>query len=72
VVEVVRDGVDGILAPVGDADGVADGMLRILCDATLRAAVVASARERVAAFSGEAMVEDSLGAYRRALYSARC
>ena len=44
--EVVRDGVDGLLVPVGDVAGLADAALRILGDPGLHAAMSASARER--------------------------
>ena len=71
VVEVVRDGVDGLLAPVGDASGVARGILRVLSDDGLRDRLIHSARGRVAEFSADAMVDASIDAYRSALYSAR-
>ena len=72
VVEVVRDGMDGLLADVGDASGVAAGLLRVLNDDGLRSRLVASARQRVESFTTDAMVDGSIVAYCRALYSARC
>jgi N-acetyl-alpha-D-glucosaminyl L-malate synthase BshA len=43
--EVVRDGTDGFLYPVGDINGMAEGCLSILKDARFREAVGKSARE---------------------------
>ena len=72
VAEIVRDGIDGLLAPVGDAAAVAAHVVRVLGDPALRGRLVAQARMRVDAFSVEAMVEGTIDAYRCALYSAPC
>ena len=70
--EIVRDGVDGLLSPPGDAEALAGNLLRVLAQPDLRERLVASGRERVRAFSSERMVEGTIDAYRRALYSAPC
>lgn len=46
VPELVRDGETGLLAPAGDARGLADAMERLLRDAALRARLGAAARRR--------------------------
>lgn len=72
VPEVVRDGIDGLLSPPGDADALGHHLVAVLNDADLRARLVANARARVTRFSSERMVERTIEAYRDALYSARC
>jgi glycosyltransferase involved in cell wall biosynthesis len=42
--EVVTDGVDGYLVPVGDTNAVAEAALRLLEDSALHARVAAAAR----------------------------
>ena len=46
--EVLDDGGTGVLAPIGDADALAAGVLRLLADAPYRAALVDAGRRRVA------------------------
>lgn len=70
--EIVRDGVDGLLSPPGDAEALGRNLVRVLADADLRERLVASGRERVQTFSMERMVDGTIEAYRRALYSAAC
>jgi glycosyltransferase involved in cell wall biosynthesis len=70
--EIVRDGVDGLLSPVGDGEALGAHVAAILADRALGERLVASGRKRVRAFSVDAMVEGTIDAYRRALYSARC
>jgi len=70
--EVVRDGVDGLLAPPGDGEALGAHVAAILEDAALRSRLVASGRERVKDFSVDRMVDGTIDAYRYALYSARC
>lgn len=43
--EIIRDGVDGLLVPVGDADAVARGLLRLIDDEELRRSMAAAAVE---------------------------
>lgn len=70
--EVVRDGLDGLLSPPGDGAALGANLAAVLADAALRGRLVASARERVREFSSERMVEQTVDAYRHALYSAPC
>jgi glycosyltransferase involved in cell wall biosynthesis len=65
--EVVRDGVDGLLAPVGNGAALCAAIARVLSDRELRAALVAAGRERVKAFSIEQTVEGTLREYRLAM-----
>jgi len=51
--EIMRDGVDGVLVPVGDASALAGAMTRLMSDAGLRDRMGASARERSEAFAPE-------------------
>jgi len=69
--EVVRDGVDGLLSPPGDGEALGAHVVAILDDGALRRRLVVSGRERVREFSADGMVEGTIDAYRRALYSAR-
>jgi glycosyltransferase involved in cell wall biosynthesis len=48
--EVIRDGVDGFLVPVGDAPAVADRVLRLLEDRPLRARMATAATQGAARF----------------------
>ena len=70
--EIVRHGVDGLLSPPGDAEALARNLVRVLSEGDLRERLVASGRERVQTFSVERMVDGTIDAYRRALYSAPC
>ena len=72
VPEVVRDGVDGLLSPPGDADALGRHLVSVLNDTDLRDRLAANARARVAEFSSERMIERTIEVYRDALYSARC
>lgn len=61
--EVVRDGVDGYLAPVGDAPALARRVLAVLGDAALRARMSAAGAEAARRFS----IASSLQRYHAAL-----
>jgi glycosyltransferase involved in cell wall biosynthesis len=55
--EVVRDGIEGLLVPLGDVDAAARALLRLASDATLRARLGAAAHARFAErFTEEAVV----------------
>lgn len=54
--EVVRDGVDGLLVPPGDAEGLADALRRLFDDPELVAALRAAARDRVKLFDARTKV----------------
>jgi len=58
VTEIMRDGVDGVLVPQGDVDGLVAGVIRLLRDKELRVRMGKSARERaISRVSLEAMVK---------------
>ena len=48
--EVVTDGVDGLLVPPGDVQGLARGLITVLRDAALRERLGRAARERASRF----------------------
>lgn len=62
--EIVRDGIDGLLAPVGDGAALGAALVRVLREPLLRAALVAAGRERVKEFSIERTVDETLAIYR--------
>ena len=70
--EIVRAERDGLLSPPGDAAALAHNLVRVLCEGDLRERLVASGLERVRTFSAERMVDGTVDAYRRALYSGPC
>jgi glycosyltransferase involved in cell wall biosynthesis len=64
----VRDGVEGLLVPPGDAYALADALERLATDAGLRARLGAAARAKVLAGFTEAQVADAVeSAYRKML-----
>jgi glycosyltransferase involved in cell wall biosynthesis len=66
--ETVRDGVEGLLVPVGDAAALAAAVAGLLLDADRRAAMGAAARRRVDdEFLVDGMVEGTLAVYRECL-----
>ena len=65
--EVVRDGVDGLLAPVGDGPALGAAIARVLADRALGAALVVAGKERVRDFSIEHTAEATLRQYRVAM-----
>ena len=71
VPDVVRDGVDGFLADVGDVDVLADRLAELAADPERRAAMGAAGRERVIRrYAVERLVDDVDRLY-RALLAAR-
>jgi len=64
VTEVVRDGVDGLLTPVGDGAALGAAIIRVLDDARVREGLARAGRERVRQFSIERTVGGTLDAYR--------
>jgi len=64
VTEIVQDGANGLLVPVGDGAALGAGIGRVLDDAGLRRTLVAGGLERVRAFSVERTVEETLAVYR--------
>jgi glycosyltransferase involved in cell wall biosynthesis len=68
VPDVVRDGVDGFLAPAGDTSALADGLERLARDPDLREQMGAAGRERVLArYAVERLLDDTDRLYRRLL-----
>jgi glycosyltransferase involved in cell wall biosynthesis len=65
--EVVTDGVEGFLAPVGDARSVAEAVRVLYLDPSRRKQMGSQARLRALAFSLGATVERTLASYRAAL-----
>lgn len=57
VVDMIADGDSGLLAPPGDAAGLAAAMARLLADDDLRARLGAAAKVRVRAFTASAVAE---------------
>jgi len=70
--EVIRDGVDGLLAPLGDVEAMAQASLRILTDADFRQHLGESARTRALTTFAEGPVVDQYEAvYERVVRGAR-
>jgi len=62
--ELIEDGVTGYLVPAGDAEAVADRIVRLLTEPGLAARMGEAARAHVASeFSVERMVEKTVGLY---------
>jgi phosphatidylinositol alpha-mannosyltransferase len=69
--EVVRDGVDGVLVPPGDAAALAGALRRVLADGAFSSRIRAAARERAAGFSWDQVVPRIEDAYAEALAASR-
>jgi phosphatidylinositol alpha-mannosyltransferase len=65
--DVVRDGVDGLLVPRGDATALAAALRDVALDEPRRAALAARARERAERFAWPAVAGEVLGAYEDAI-----
>lgn len=65
--EVVVDGESGVLAPIRDPRALGDAIAALLCDAALRARVVANAPARATEFSVEAMAARTIEVYEEVL-----
>jgi glycosyltransferase involved in cell wall biosynthesis len=65
--ELVRDGRDGLLVPVGDEPALAAALDRVLADASLRARLGGEAAGRARDFSTEAMARGTEAVYERAV-----
>lgn len=66
--EIVRDGETGLLAPAGDAQALADAIIRLFRERDLAARLAAAGKAMVLAqYTSEAMVEGNLGVYERLL-----
>jgi len=68
IVNIVNDGINGILAPVGDSSAIANAVLRILNDKELAKNMSENAKGFVRGrFSIEAMADKMIGLYERAI-----
>jgi glycosyltransferase involved in cell wall biosynthesis len=64
--EVVRDGIEGLLVPLGDVDAAARALVRLASDAAVRARLGAAAHARFAErFTEEAVVRTMTEFYAR-------
>ncbi len=63
-VEVVRSGINGLLAPAGDILGLAQSIGKLLADPGLRTRMAAAAREGLEAFDRDFMVRQQEDLYR--------
>ena len=63
--DIVTDGVDGTLVPVGNERALADALLALLRDQALRARYRAAGLERAQAYSVPRVTEDYLSLFRR-------
>ena len=62
---VVRDGVEGLLTPVGDAGALADALGRLLDDEALRRRLGQAGRQRAMEYAWPAVADRVLGVYAR-------
>jgi phosphatidylinositol alpha-mannosyltransferase len=62
---VARPDVDAVLVPPGDPQALADGLRRVLADATLAAEMVAAGEARAGQFSMDRLAELYVGLYER-------
>ena len=70
--EVVEEGVSGLLHEPGDAEDLADKIVRVVRDPILRHRLIAGGRERAAAGNVRRMIAALEEAYYRTLEAARC
>jgi phosphatidylinositol alpha-mannosyltransferase len=68
---VATDGVDALLAPVGDAAALAKALRRVLGDDSLRAELVAGGRRRADQLSMANLAERYVDIYERVLVGRR-
>ena len=65
--ELIEDGVDGVLVPAGDPDGMARAIGRLLCDTDLARKLGEAAREKVGARFSLMVKASELGSFYRSL-----
>ncbi len=72
VVDIIDDGVDGILVSPSDPDSMAEGIIKVLKDYELSQALAKNARLKVLSrFTLEKMAENTLEVYRQAITSKK-
>lgn len=72
VVDIIEDGVDGVLVAPGDPEGMAEAMIRVLKDNDLSAALAKNAHVKaLSKFPLEKMAERTLAVYQEALFVKR-
>ena len=64
--DVVRDGLDGLLVPPGDALALAEALRRLALDEPLRARMAASAHERAERYAWPSVAAEVIDCYERA------
>jgi phosphatidylinositol alpha-mannosyltransferase len=69
--DVVRDGLDGLLTPPGDALALAESLRRLALDEALRLRMATAARARAERFAWPAVAAEVLDCYERALAVGR-
>jgi phosphatidylinositol alpha-mannosyltransferase len=69
--DVVRDGVDGLLSPPGDALALAETLRRIALDEPLRAQMALAARERAERFAWPHVAAEAVDCYEQAIVTAQ-
>ena len=67
---VVRDGIEGLMTPVGDVPALADAIERVLGDEALRRRMGQAGRQRAAGYAWPAVADHVLGVYARLVSSA--
>jgi phosphatidylinositol alpha-mannosyltransferase len=65
--DVVRDGVDGMLVAVGDAQSLAESLRELYCEPERRAQMAVAAAQDVQRFAWPRIAEEVLGAYEDAI-----
>jgi phosphatidyl-myo-inositol alpha-mannosyltransferase len=65
--DVVRDGIDGLLVPAGDALALAESLRRLALDPQLRSRMAGAARERAERFAWPCVAGEVLESYEQAL-----
>ena len=69
--EVVTDGVDGLLVPPGDVDGLAAALRLLVADGELRERLGRAARERARSFAPDHVADQLVDVYRTVLEGRR-
>ena len=67
VPELVRDGIDGILVEPGDVRGLAEALIRLLTDSSLRREMGLAGQSRISEFSWDDTARVAMEAYRSAV-----